>query len=186
MMRIYLVGAQSTGKTTLLEYISERYNINKLTEVTREVMARYGYDLKEIRSNMDKVECFQRDIMEEQIEREKMTDEPFISDRGFDFLSYTGMYTLSTKEFLNRDYTQEYLESYKDEDSIVIFVRPVKETIKDDGIRDNLNWDNVLQIDAMIKYILESNNIDYITLKSKYLNERIRTIETVMKLGGIR
>lgn len=185
-MRIYLVGAQSTGKTTLLNYISERYSINTVTEVTREVLAKYGYNLNEIRSDIGKVERFQRDIMEEQIEREKLTEEPFISDRGFDFLSYSGMYTLSTKEFLNKEYTKKYLESYKDEDSVVIFVRPVKSIIKDDGIRGDLTWENILQIDAMIKYILESNDIDYITLKSKYLNERIRTLESIMRLGGLR
>lgn len=185
-MRIYLVGAQSTGKTTVLNYITDRYNINKITEVAREVLAKYGNDLKKIRSDIDLCKSFQMDIIEEQIQKEKMTEEPYICDRGIDILAYFAMHTKSTLNVLEKDYVKDYIQSYTDKDSLVIFVRPQKEIITDDGIRGDLSLENIYQIDGMIKYILESNDINYLVMKTKHMNERIRFLDTLLEIEDLR
>jgi len=185
-LRIYIVGAQSTGKTTLLNYIADRYNINRITEVARQVLAKYGNNLREIRSNMDKCKSFQRDILEEQIEKERLTEEPFICDRGLDILAYFCHHNLDTYEILNKDYTKEYIESYKNKNVVVLFIRPEEELVKDDGIRGDLTTETIYRIDGMIKYILESNNINYISIQSKHMNERIRALQSIFELKDIR
>lgn len=174
------------GKTTIANYITERFSINQVQEVARNVMGKYGNSLEEIRANLDICKKFQRDIIEEQIEREKMMEEPLISDRGLDILAYFAMHTKDTNKILNKNYVKDYIKSYKDEDAIVIYVRPKEELIEDDGIRGDLSIENIYRIDGMIKYILESNDINYLVLESKHLNERVRFVETVLEREGIR
>lgn len=65
-------------------------------------------------------------------------------------------------------------------DTTVVFVRPIEDLIKEDEVRTELSTKNIYQIDGMIKYILESYDIDYVSLESKHLNERIRTMETLI------
>lgn len=186
MVRIILCGAQSTGKTTILNYITERFNINKVNETARSILPKYGNNLKEIRSDLDLCKSFQRDILEEQITRENMTEEPYISDRGLDIFAYFAMHTNDTYNILQKEYVKEYLESYKDDGVITVFVRPEDELIENDGIRADLSKENIYRIDGMIKFILESNNINYIVLKSKHLNERVRVLETLLECYNLR
>lgn len=185
-MRIYLVGAQSTGKTTLVNYVSERYSINKIKEMARSVLIKYGNSLNDIRANLDISGSFQKDIIDEQIQQEHNTETPFICDRSLDIFAYTCLYTIDLNETLEKEYIKEYIRSFKDEDVIVIFLRPCEELMEDDGIRKDLNWETLMREDGMIKYILESFDISYISVDSKYLNERVRTIECILKLAGIR
>lgn len=186
MVRIYLCGAQSTGKSVLAKYITERYSINQIKEVARNILGKYGNNLKEIRADLDTCSSFQKDIIEEQVERERMTEEPFISDRGIDILAYFAMHTNSTKDILDKDYIKEYIKSYRDNDVITVFARPNEELIENDGVRGDLSKENIYRIDGMIKFLLESSNINYIVLNSKHLNERARTLESVLNLKEIR
>lgn len=185
-LKIFLVGAHSTGKTTILEHIYERYNINKIHETAREIIQKYGGSLKDIRCDLELSKRFQRDIIEQQIEKEKRTDNPFIADRGLDIIAYFCEHTLDTSEILSKDYVREYLNKYKDDESVVFFIRPEKCLIEDDGVREDLSPEDIYKMDGIIKYILESYNINYITLRTKNLNERIRAVQTVLELEGIR
>lgn len=185
-MRMYLIGAHSTGKTTILEHILDRYEINAIKETAREIIPKYGGDLEEIRSNLDMTKKFQRDILQQQIEKEKRTNKPFIADRGLDILAYFAEHTKDLSNITKKDYVIEYIESYKEDDVITIFVRPHESLIKEDGIRENLSKKDLYRIDGSIKFMLEYFNIDYITLDSKHLNERIRLVEKILRHNGIR
>ena len=183
-MKIYLVGAHSTGKTTILEHIVGRYDINCIREIARSLITERGESLNEIRSDIDRCRKFQMDVLKKQILKEKKTGTPFISDRGLDIFAYFAMYANDLHSVLEEEKARQYLESYKDKDVNTIFVRPHRELIQEDGVREDLTMQSIYRIDGMVKYILESNNIDYLSLQSKHLNERLRFVENILKTNG--
>lgn len=185
-MRIYLVGAHSTGKTTLLNYVRESYNINTISEVARDVINKYGGSLRKIYNDIYVAEMFQMDIIEEQMRREKETEPPFICDRSLDILAYFANYTKCTENVLKNEYVQRYIETFKDPDVVVMLIYPKMELLEGDGIRVDLDTEDIFIIHGMIKYILESNNIKYMLLNTKNQNERARFLDTILTLGDIR
>jgi len=180
-MKIYLVGAQSTGKTTIANHISKEFGINKIKEVAREKISEYGNDLEDIRGNLDTCKEFQRSVFREQIEKEKKTEEPFISDRGIDILAYIAMHTDDLSTITKEQWVKDYIKRYHENNSIVVFVRPVHDLIEDDGVRTELSVEHINQIDGMIKFILEFYDINYHTLETKHLNERIRSLRSLLE-----
>lgn len=186
MFRIYLCGAHSTGKTTILEHVSERFEVNTVKETAREIIQKYGGNLCDIRSNLEISKKFQRDILQQQIQKEKRTEEPFIADRGLDILAYFSEYTKDLSRVVEKEYVKNYIESYKDDDVIVLFIRPHKDLIEEDGIREDLTIEDLHKMDGHIKFIFEYFDIDYISIDTKHLNERVRAVETILKNNGIR
>ena len=177
MRRIYLVGAHSTGKTTLANYISNRYNIRMLSEVSRKLINDRGLDLSDIRSDIDTTNEFQREIFEKQLEMESNYSE-FVSDRAFDNLAYSGLYSNITNELFFSDEFEEYMKGIKN--SIVFFIRPREELLEDDGTRKALDMETLYKLDGIIKFILEIYDVSYVSINTSNLSERIRTVEQVM------
>jgi len=179
-MRIYMTGAHSVGKTTIVNHIAEEYDINRINEVAREVLRDYNMGLNEIRGDLQTCKKFQRTVLKRQIEKEKNTEEPFISDRGIDIFSYIAMYTHDLQNILKEEWTQDYIKSYHENNTVVIFVRPVPELIQEDGVRVDLTMENINRIDGMIKFILERYDIDYHSLETKHLGERVRFVRGIL------
>jgi len=185
-LKVYLVGAHSTGKTTILNHISERFEVNVIKETAREIIQKYGGSLSEIRSNLDLSKKFQRDILQHQIQKEKRTDCPFVADRGLDILAYFAEYTKDLSNIIEKDYVKNYINSYKEDDVIVFFIRPHNDLIEEDGIRQDVSINDLYKMDGHIKFMFEYFDIDYISISDKHLNERVRAVETILKNNGIR
>ena len=66
--RIYLVGAHATGKTTLARWIRDRYHVPMIAEVARGVLAEMEARLETLRTDVDLVDRYQRQVFERQIE----------------------------------------------------------------------------------------------------------------------
>ena len=98
---IYIVGAQCTGKTTLITALSNHITSPSVsstipaplivTEVARTVLRKHKFTASDITSSPDKSLLFQRLILEAQYAAEKAAETSpwFISDRsGFDPIVY--------------------------------------------------------------------------------------------------
>lgn len=48
-MKVYFVGAECTGKSTLCRYVAEKYNLKMITEVARSVISEKEMDFSTIR-----------------------------------------------------------------------------------------------------------------------------------------
>ena len=72
--RIYLVGAHSTGKTTLARWIRDRYGLPMISEVARGVLAEMEDQLENIRSDLDVVDRYQRQVFERQLNTSATTN----------------------------------------------------------------------------------------------------------------
>ncbi|MHC4378576.1 MAG: AAA family ATPase, partial [Planctomycetota bacterium] len=60
--RIYLVGAHSTGKTTLARWVRDRFGLPMISEVARGVLAEMEAQLDALRSDVELVNRYQRQV----------------------------------------------------------------------------------------------------------------------------
>lgn len=178
-MKIYLAGSHSSGKSTLANYISKEYKLPMITEVARSVLSEKELNLKQLRTDINVANDFQRTIFYRQIEKEKQYKD-FVSDRCIDCLAYTANHTNILNEIKNSEEYKEYVQSLKSKDSLIFFIRPSKDTLANDGVREELTWEGVVTIDAMIKCLFEFEGIEYIQINTSNMQERIMTVTTII------
>jgi nicotinamide riboside kinase len=180
-MRVYFIGAHSTGKTTLARYVSGKYNIPMITEVARMILSERELHLDSLRTNLDIVDQYQSDIFFRQIDEESK-QLSFVSDRSFDCLAYAAQHSRVLPKLLHCQELHTYLEILRSPESFIFFVRPSKATMKEDGIRESLTWDGVIAIDSMIKFMLEMWGLRYFQLPIDNMQERTKVIDSILSL----
>ena len=181
--RIYLVGAHSTGKTTLARWVRDRYGLPMISEVARGVLAEMEEQLDSIRSNLDVVDRYQRMVFERQLQAEAEHEGPFVSDRAFCNLAYAAHHATVLGNLASDPRLGEYMKSV--EEGIVFFLRPHRELLATDGVRAGVAWEEVVRIDGMVKLMLEMFSVPYIPVESLSMQERVRLLERVLDLAGV-
>lgn len=181
--RIYLVGAHSTGKTTLARWIRDRYGMPMISEVARGVLAEMEDQLDNIRSDLDVVDSYQRQVFERQILAEAEQDGDFVSDRAFCNLAYAAHHATILSDLATDPRLRTYMDSVRG--GLVFFLRPHRELLREDGVRAGCEWEEVLRIDGMVKLMLEMFGVPYIPMDCLPMQERVRLIERVFSLAGV-
>lgn len=181
--RIYLVGAHSTGKTTLARWIRDRYGLPMISEVARGVLAEMEDQLDNIRSDLDVVDDYQRQVFDRQILAEQEQPGSFVSDRAFCNLAYAAHHATILSDLATDPRLRTYMDSVRD--GLVFFLRPHRELLCEDGVRTGCQWEEVIRIDGMIKLMLEMFGVPYIPMDCLPMQERVRMIERVFSLAGI-
>lgn len=149
LQNIYIIGAQSTGKTTLVtalaSYLEQsRSDLNDIvarpkviSEVARGVLQRHRYTAEDIVSSKTRALELQRLILEAQCEAEEAaSNEWYISDRsGLDPLVYARRYVgVDEMSALTQEPTWKHLEQ-KMRKGLVIVCEAGGEWLVDDGVR---------------------------------------------------
>ena len=181
-MKIYICGSHAVGKSTLARYIAKTYNLNLVTEVARMVLSERETNLADLRHNLDEVDSYQLQVFRRQLEEEqKYLD--FVSDRScLDSAAYAAQHSRILPKIMKDAAWRPYIESLKSQDSIVFFVRPSKATLKADGVRETINWDGIVAIDAQVKFLLEMEEVPYFQISVDNMQERTRLIDNTLKL----
>ena len=182
--RIYLVGAHATGKTTLARWVRDTFGLPMISEVARGVLAEMEAQLDALRSNIDVVNRYQREVFERQITAELAQPGSFVSDRAFCNLAYAAHHSQVLHELARDERLARYMEFVRE--GLVFFVRPHKELVVHDGVRAGVEWEEVLRIDGMVKLMLEWFGVPYIPMESLSMQERVRQIERVLSLTGMQ
>jgi nicotinamide riboside kinase len=182
-LRIYLVGAHATGKTTLARWIRDRYEVPMIAEVARGVLAEMEAQLETLRTDIDLVDRYQSAVFTRQIDAEAAIDGSFVSDRAFCNLAYAAHHS----GILGRIFRDPRLEQYMSwvKRGLVFFLRPHQELLVDDGVRAGVEWEEVIRIDGMVKLLLEQFDVPYIPVASLSMQERVRLVERVLQLAGL-
>ena len=180
-LRIYLVGAHSTGKTTLARWIRDRYGLPMISEVARGVLAEMEAQVDGLRTQIDLVNRYQLEVFSRQIEAEASHEGSFVSDRAFCNLAYAAQHATILGEIFADPRLREYMESVQK--GLVFFLRPHASLLSADGVRERLDWEEVVRIDGMVKLMLEMFAIPYIPVASLSMQERIRLCESVIDLS---
>lgn len=182
--RVYLVGAHATGKTTLARWVRDRYGLPMISEVARRVMAEMEVPIEALRANLHLVNDFQARVFEGQIEAEAAHDGPFVSDRAFCNIAYAAHHSTILPEIAADPRLARYMDTVRE--GVVFFLRPHKELLANDGVREMPSWDDVLRVDGMVKLMLELFSIAYIQVDCLSMQERVRLIDRVLDLAGMR
>ena len=182
-MRVYFIGSHATGKTTMSRYVSRKWGLPMITEVARSVLSELESSLDALRTDMDLVAEYQRRVFERQIQVEHLQPNGFVSDRAFDNLAYAAEHTTILGDLINTESFHEYVKWVGE--GIVFFVRPQKDLLKEDGVRAGVTWESVLRIDGMIKWALEQYRVPYLPMECALMQERVRTVEFVLKRLGL-
>lgn len=179
-LRIYMVGAHATGKTTLARWVRDRYGVPMIAEVARGVLAEMEAKLDTLRTDIDLVNRYQREVFQRQIEGEQKIQGPFVSDRAFCNLAYAAHHSTILGEVFRDRRLGEYMGWVRQ--GVVFFLRPHRELVVADGVRAGLEWEEVLRIDGMVKLLLELFDVPYIPVESLSMQERVRLVERVLAL----
>jgi hypothetical protein len=180
-MKVYFIGSHSVGKTTLARYVSEKYQLPMITEVARMVLSEKEYQLDSLRHNMDLVDEYQTSVFYRQM-LEETKFQSFVSDRSFDCLAYAAQHSRMLSVLLAENGLKHYIELLRAPDVFIFFVRPSKATLKADGVREAINWDGIVAIDAMCKFMLEMWGLKYFPINVDNMQERVRNIDNVLFL----
>ena len=181
--RIYMVGAHATGKTTLARWVRDHYGVPMIAEVARGVLAEMEAKLDTLRTDIELVNRYQREVFQRQIEGEQKIQGPFVSDRAFCNLAYAAHHSTILGEVFRDRRLAEYMGWVRQ--GVVFFLRPHRELIVADGVRAGLEWEEVLRIDGMVKLLLEVFDVPYIPVESLSMQERVRLVERVLDLAGL-
>lgn len=182
-IRVYLVGAHATGKTTLARWVRDHYGIPMIAEVARGVLAEMEARLETLRTDIALVNRYQYEVLRRQIDAEHGVGGSFVSDRAFCNLAYAAHHSTILADIFRDRKLGEYMNWVRQ--GIVFFVRPHRELVVADGVRAGLEWEEVVRIDGMVKLLLEMFDVPYIPVESLSMQERVRLVERVLDLGGI-
>lgn len=180
-MKIYFIGSHSSGKSTCARYVSDKYKLPMITEVARAILSEKELQLDTLRSNLDVVDEYQNSIFYRQLAEEKKYNS-FVSDRSFDCLAYSAQHSRIFSKLMKDPEFEQYIAKLKESDSIIFFVRPSKATLKPDGVREALNWDGVVAIDAMVKVLIQMFDLRHFTINTDNMQERTQLIDNVLSL----
>ncbi|KAH6670143.1 AAA domain-containing protein [Halenospora varia] len=145
---IYIVGAQSTGKTTLVKAVenhfkgANRYPITRpkiITEVARTVLEQLNFTASDIKSSPARALALQQRILQAQLSAEHAVSEQgdwFVSDRsGVDPIVYT-------RKYVSKDAANDLVKSTewlelrdRMKKSVVIVCEAGVDWLTDDGVR---------------------------------------------------
>jgi predicted ATPase len=179
-MRIYLIGAHSSGKSTLANYIANSYKLPLLPETARMVLSERELQLDILRSDLDAVDEYQAAVFHRQLQEEAKQDN-FVSDRSLlDVLAYSIQHTRIAELLFKTDEFREYIDRLKKDDVLIFFVRPNKATLKDDGVREKIDWDGIISIDAIIKALLKLHDLWHYQISMDSAQERCLLIDAVL------
>lgn len=181
-MKIYLIGSHSSGKSTLARHISQHYKLPLLPEIARIILSEQELMIDSLRSNINETDNYQKQVFERQLLEEEKHSE-FVADRStIDNLAYSGNHSRILPELMKKPELYDYIANLRTSRAIIFFVRPSKNTLKSDGVREEPNWDEIIRIDAQIKLLLEMFDIPHIQINTDSMQERIRLIDSVLAL----
>ncbi|KAL9597061.1 MAG: hypothetical protein Q9219_005390 [cf. Caloplaca sp. 3 TL-2023] len=194
---IYIIGPQSTGKTTLVDALASFFeqadtaSYEKtpkiIKEVARGVLRRHQYTAEDIVSSKSRALELQRLILEAQCEAERdACNEWYISDRsGLDPLVYARQYVgMEETLALIQQPTWQYLEQEMRK-RLVLICEAGGEWLIDDGVRlMPQDFDAWLQMNAAFCRMLDELQIEYHILPASMTELSHRVEFVVEKLKG--
>ncbi|MEZ6003172.1 MAG: AAA family ATPase [Planctomycetota bacterium] len=182
-IRVYLVGAHATGKTTLARMIRDRYDLPMISEVARGVLAEMEASVDALRTDVDLVDRYQLEVFDRQIAAEALYEGSFVSDRAFCNLAYAAQHSTILPQIFHDKRLAHYMDTVRQ--GVVFFLRPHRRLLVQDGVRETLEWEEVVRIDGMVKLMLEMFAVPYIPVESLSMQERLRTVAQVLRLAGL-
>ncbi|CAM1306705.1 Uncharacterised protein g4439 [Pycnogonum litorale] len=181
MLRVYVCGAHSVGKTTLIEKVVGNIKIHYEIEVARKIIydMSLSIDRRDPFKHPDLFETLQVLFIDEQDRIERINDDlnrDYIFDRGLDALAYVKYY-LSEEcyhRMLNLQSTKNCIRRAKE--SLVFVINPTPECIVCDGLRKHPAIGELNELNSTLQQIFSSLEINYRVIDFIDLKRRINLV----------
>lgn len=171
--RIVLTGAQGTGKTTLMNELAK--DGTRTFSIARDTAKRLGWT-----PDYEDVEAYQKALFAD-MHKALSSKKSYISDRGLtDVAAHTFSAALNDK-IKKKTAGNQYLKLQKfhnDNPDVLVVYTPIEFEIEDDGVR-NVDIENQMKMDFLIKTILDTADINYITVTGT-VEERLSQIQEAL------
>lgn len=187
-LKVWVCGAQCTGKSKLVAHIAKTYQLPVLDEVARIEIAKMGAtSFDALRTDLDAVTRFQRNVFTQQLQMGVGLDR-FVSDRAFDNLAYCAESArFGTVADLwdspeCRWYVESIAQAVNSGDGVVFFVRPGV-AAEQDGTRarGDLDGGGIDRIDGMIKLLLGLGRVQPVDVRGVLFQERATLVDSVLR-----
>lgn len=178
-LRIYVCGAHSTGKTTLARHVAKELGLPLINEVARQVIAEMELSFETLRVDVTRAGEYQREVFKRQMEVEERYPNGFVSDRTFDNLAYAARHSAVIPQLLDADCMRYFA---KVRESLVLYVRPHRECMSNDGVREQVEWDEINRIDGILDFLLAWQQVPCIGISELNMKDRVRTAMCAVKL----
>jgi len=185
--KVWICGAQSTGKSTLARWISKTYSLPILDEAASVEVAKLGGNLDELRADLDAVTTFQRRVFAAQLQLGQGLKR-YVSDRAFDNVCYaaehaaTGTAASLWKSSECREYVEEIAFAVREKRGVVFFVRPGVRAATN-GIRavSDLDMASLHRVDGAVKLLLELADVHPVPIATTIFQERAAIVDGVLR-----
>ena len=183
MSKIGLIGAECTGKTTLLALLKKYTDVHIIEELVRDIVKEWGYDKP---SDVPDIVTAQRAYLDQQI-AEQQRHTSFISDRTpLDNSAYMVLYA---SPFMTANQIGEFLEDAKTHTSyydLLIYFPIIWDEVVDDGFR-NTDLELRRAIDDIIKDLIKTFEAEHLiyTVKARTPEDRIAEVHNVLRHKNI-
>lgn len=183
LLRVFICGAQSTGKTTLLHDVGAQCggDFHCESEVARNLIKSLGINPRSISPTKRpaEFETLQYEIVAAQCQVERrnaILGRNYIADRGIDPVVYTHIHLglEAKKQMLNNPLVQECIERYKQ--SLIFVLTPHKECLVDDGFRLMASLDELQHFTNVMQLTLDELKIPYITIEQLDREKRVQIV----------
>ena len=181
---VALSGAESSGKSTLLEKVEPFLDVPVSRGIVRGVLGSMGLSVPpSFGVDLQLARAFQEELQSRRESTERGFGGPFISDRtSLDSFAYTlavcGRDAFS-QEWLNLFHKQ--CIDYATQMYQFIFILPTgKFPLKEDGVRNTLPF-NALMMHYLIEGITRESGIPYHVIQKVDLNERVDEVLATLK-----
>ena len=188
-----MVGAHCTGKTTLAKRISDEYNIPIIDETARGVLRRNCWNLDDLRKDIDIVNEYQKQILEEQVAAERnafaqnVTD--FVADRAFDCMAYAAAHASNLYQLKHSSSWNWYKKWIQQNDVTIFFLRPNKEVFlnsepdeeRESIISKEIFFAGMERIDAMLEFLMEYESFKHISIHTNDFEKRVECVKYMVK-----
>jgi nicotinamide riboside kinase len=178
MTEIRIVGAHSTGKTTLARWVSRTYGIPLIDEVAREVLLQMGGTIAGLRSDPLLVDRYQESVMRIQLEKESAQTGSWVSDRSVDCIAYTVAHAPGAMDFISELELERWVARIRA--GYVFLCRPDPAILEDDGVRETPDWVGVNRIDASVEMLLDRYHIPWMPLPGPSFVDRTRAVSYII------
>jgi hypothetical protein len=166
-MRILLVGASSTGKSTILKMMGKKYKDLKLiTEVVRRLVKSEGLVINEGGRTATQKRVF--DIYLKELEQDNyVSDRCLVDVLGYSFANYALMDLNDPERPIFHEECQrqmaEVIDWFNDHDDVKLIYFPIEFDSVDDGVRST-DEGYRQSTDYFMKRILNSLRVNYLTV----------------------
>ena len=171
--RIILTGAHGTGKTTLMNELAK--DGTRTLSIARDAATAGNYPPTD-----ENREAYQKDLFAAGL-KALGSKKNYISDRGLTCIAAYTFFNVFKNTIKKKTADNQYMKMqkfHKDNPDVLVVYVPIEFELEDDGLR-SMNKQEQAAIDFMIKNLLDTAGIEYITVTGT-VEERVAQIETAL------